>query len=99
VLCLNLRSNVRGVTFSDEAHLPTVGVAVREAPNWACYTVSQLSQPTGTTNGTTTAGSSGGTGSNPTTKSSQVAGVPVSSTTLLAPGNNFGEVAIQRIVT
>ncbi len=65
-----------------------------DVPLGSSYTVSQPAQPAGTTNGTSSAGSAGGTGSNPTATSSQIVTVPVSSTTLLAPDNNFGEVQI-----
>jgi hypothetical protein len=65
-----------------------------DVPLGSSYTVSQPAQPPGTTNGTTTAGSSGGNGSNPTATSSQIVDVPVSGATLLAPQNNFGEVQI-----
>jgi uncharacterized repeat protein (TIGR01451 family) len=65
-----------------------------DVPLGSSYTVSQPAQPPGTTNGTSSAGSSGGTGSNPTATSSQIASVPVSSANLLAPDNNFGEVQI-----
>jgi hypothetical protein len=65
-----------------------------DVPLGSSYIVSQPAQPAGTTNGTTTAGSSGGTGSNPTATSSQIVDVPVSSGTLLAPDNDFGEVQI-----
>jgi hypothetical protein len=62
--------------------------------NMSGYSVVQPSQPAGTTNGTTTQGVAGGTPSNPTATSSQVAGVVISGTTLAAPGNNFGEAAV-----
>lgn len=65
-----------------------------DVPLGSSFTVSQPSQPAGTTNGTTTAGPSGGTGSNPTATSSQIVAVPVSDAALLAPANNFGEVQI-----
>lgn len=65
-----------------------------DVPLGSSYTVSQPAQPAGTTNGTSSAGSSGGAGSNPTATSSQIVTVPVSSATLLAPDNNFGEVQI-----
>jgi hypothetical protein len=58
------------------------------------YTVAQPAQPAGTTNGTTTQGAAGGTPSNPTTTSSRVAGIVVSTSVLAAPANNFGETAI-----
>ncbi len=65
-----------------------------DVPLGSSYTVSQPAQPAGTTNGTSSAGSSGGTGSNPTATSSRIVDVPVSSSTLLAAGNDFGEVQI-----
>jgi hypothetical protein len=65
-----------------------------DVPLGSSYTVSQPAQPAGTTNGTSSAGASGGTGSNPTATSSQIVNVPVSSAALLAPGNDFGEVQI-----
>ncbi|KRG84341.1 hypothetical protein ABB34_09450 [Stenotrophomonas daejeonensis] len=55
------------------------------------YVVTEPDQPTETLNGKTTAGSTGGTGSNPTPTSSEITGI------VLAPGdestdNNFGEI-------
>jgi hypothetical protein len=58
------------------------------------YTVVQRAQPTDTINGATTAGTAGGTASNPTATSSQVAGVVISGSVLAAPGNNFGEAVL-----
>ncbi len=65
-----------------------------DVPLGSNYTVAQPAQPGGTTNGTSSAGSSGGTGSNPTGTSSQIAGVPISGAALLAANNDFGEVQI-----
>jgi uncharacterized repeat protein (TIGR01451 family) len=62
--------------------------------NASGYTVVQPAQPAGTANGTTTQGAAGGTPSNPTATSSQVAGVVISGATLSAPGNNFGEAVV-----
>jgi Bacterial Ig domain/Cadherin-like domain len=58
------------------------------------YTVVQPAQPTDTINGATTAGTAGGTASNPTATSSQVAGIVISGSVLAAPGNNFGEAVV-----
>lgn len=56
------------------------------------YTVSQATQPTGTTNGTTTAGAAGGAASNPTATTSQIAGVVLTGPVTVAPANDFAEV-------
>ena len=65
----------------------------------AGYTITQPAQPPGTQNGTTSAGSTGGVGSNPATgATSQITGVQVSGNTGAVPdtlnsvNNNFGEV-------
>ena len=55
------------------------------------YTVSQPNQPSGTTNGKTTAGSTGGTASNPTSTSSQIAGIDLTGNNTISANNNFAE--------
>lgn len=56
------------------------------------YTIDQPNQPGSTTNGTATAGSTGGTGSNPTATSSQIAGINLTGTNTISAGNNFAEI-------
>ncbi len=55
------------------------------------YTVNQPNQPAGTTNGITTAGSTGGTASNPTATSSQIANIPLIGINVISANNNFAE--------
>jgi len=55
------------------------------------YTITQNSQPNGTTNGTTTAGDSG-SGSNPTATTSQITNIVLDSATLISSGHNFAEI-------
>ncbi|SEA71803.1 conserved repeat domain-containing protein [Desulfuromusa kysingii] len=56
------------------------------------YTLNQSTQPEGTTNGVTTAGSDGATASNPTDTSSQIANIVLSADNPVSGGNNFAEV-------
>lgn len=55
------------------------------------YTVTQPNQPASTNNGITTAGSAGGTASNPTTTSSQISGISLTGAQVISSGNNFAE--------
>ncbi|THF60669.1 DUF7933 domain-containing protein [Pseudothauera rhizosphaerae] len=55
------------------------------------YTVTQPAQPAGTSNGTTSAGSGGGTASNPTATSSRIAGIVLDAANPIAADNDFGE--------
>jgi large repetitive protein len=55
------------------------------------YTVNQPNQPAGTTNGTTTAGSTGGTATNPTGTSSRIAAISLVGSNSISANNNFGE--------
>lgn len=55
------------------------------------YTVTQSTQPTGTSNGTTTAGSTGGTASNPTATTSQIVGIDLTASNSISGDNNFAE--------
>ncbi len=55
------------------------------------YVISQPAQPAGSTNQPPIAGSTGGTATNPSTTSSQIAAVVVSPTTPNSTGNNFPE--------
>ncbi len=55
------------------------------------YTVNQPGQPTGTTNGTTTAGSTGGTATNPTGTSSRIANISIVGGNTVSANNNFAE--------
>ena len=55
------------------------------------YTVNQPNQPAGTTNGITTAGSTGGTASNPTSTSSQIANINLTASNTVSANNNFAE--------
>lgn len=55
------------------------------------YTVDQPAQPDGTSNGTTTAGSTGGTASNPTATSSRIASVDLTGGNSISALNNFAE--------
>jgi large repetitive protein len=56
------------------------------------YAVVQPNQPTGTTNGTATAGSTGGTASNPSATSSQIIGISLTGSNSVSANNNFAEV-------
>ncbi len=56
------------------------------------YIVTQPGQPGGTSNGTTTAGSTGGTGSNPTSSSSQIVAIDLTGSNTVSGENNFAEV-------
>lgn len=55
------------------------------------YTLNQTAQPAGTTNGIATAGSAGGTATNPTSTTSRIAAIDLSSTTV-SGDNTFAEV-------
>lgn len=61
-------------------------------PEGSNYTVTQPSQPTGTSNGTATAGSTGGAASNPTATSSRIAGINVAGANTVSANNNFAEI-------
>ena len=56
------------------------------------YTLLQPAQPTGTTNGTTTAGTTGGVASNPTATSSQILNLDLTGSNTLSAANLFPEV-------
>jgi len=56
------------------------------------YTLDQPAQPTGTTNGTTTAGSTGGSASAPTANSSRIANIGLTGSNFVSGGNNFAEI-------
>ncbi|MBI1214672.1 MAG: DUF11 domain-containing protein [Alphaproteobacteria bacterium] len=56
------------------------------------YTIDQPAQPTGTTNGTTTAGSAGGTPSNPTGTTSRIANIDLTTAGSVSTANLFAEV-------
>ncbi len=55
------------------------------------YTVNQPGQPAGTTNGTTTAGSTGGTATNPTGTSSRIVNISLMGGNTVSANNNFAE--------
>ncbi|MCK7513741.1 MAG: SpaA isopeptide-forming pilin-related protein [Desulfobacterales bacterium] len=55
------------------------------------YTVAQPAQPTGTTNGITTAGSTGGSASNPTATTSQIAAINLTGASTVSANNDFAE--------
>lgn len=55
------------------------------------YTVKQPAQPTGTTNGTPKPGT-GGTGSNPTATSSEIASINLTGSNTVSAANNFPEI-------
>jgi len=61
-------------------------------PEGSSYTMTQPNQPTGTTNGTATAGSTGGSASNPTTTSSRITGINLAGTNTVSANNNFAEI-------
>ncbi|MBK7898669.1 MAG: DUF11 domain-containing protein [Betaproteobacteria bacterium] len=61
-------------------------------PEGSAYTVTQASQPTGTTNGIPSVGSAGGSASNPTAVSSVISGINLSGANTVAAANNFAEV-------
>jgi uncharacterized repeat protein (TIGR01451 family) len=56
------------------------------------YSVVEPTQPSSTTNGTPTAGSTGGTASNPTASSSQVIGIDLTGVNTVSGNNNFAEI-------
>jgi uncharacterized repeat protein (TIGR01451 family) len=56
------------------------------------YTVSQPNQPAGTTNGTPTAGTTGGAASNPTPTTSQVLNLDLTNANTVSADNDFAEV-------
>jgi len=56
------------------------------------YTIDQPNQPANTTNGITTAGSTGGTATNPTATSSQIASVDLTGGNTVSANNDFAEV-------
>lgn len=55
------------------------------------YTISQAAQPLGTTNGTTTAGTTGGAASNPTAITSQILNLDLTGANTLSAANLFPE--------
>ncbi len=55
------------------------------------YTVTQPNQPTGTSNGQTLAGSTGGSGTNPTATSSAISGISLVGANTVSADNNFAE--------
>lgn len=55
------------------------------------YTVDQPSQPPGTSNGTATAGSTGGVASNPGVTSSRISGIDLTGGNTVSANNNFAE--------
>lgn len=55
------------------------------------YTVSQPSQPSGTSNGIPTAGSTGGTASNPSATTSQILNLDLTGANMVSAENNFAE--------
>ena len=57
------------------------------------YTLSQPAQPPGSSNGTTTAGSAGGVGSNPTATSSQISAIDLTGANTVSGDNLFAEQA------
>ncbi|HMX15515.1 MAG TPA: SdrD B-like domain-containing protein [Rhodocyclaceae bacterium] len=57
------------------------------------YTLSQPGQAAGTSNGTTTAGSTGGVASNPTATTSQITGISLVGADTVSADNNFAELA------
>ena len=57
------------------------------------YTLTQSSQPAGTNNGTTTAGSAGGVGANPTATSSEISAIDLTGSNTVAGDNLFAEQA------
>ncbi|MCE1184871.1 MAG: carboxypeptidase regulatory-like domain-containing protein [Rhodocyclales bacterium] len=63
-------------------------------PEGSNYTLNQPSQPTGTVNGTTTAGSAGGSASNPTATSSRITGISLTGSTTVSSDNNFAETSV-----
>ncbi|MDI1226761.1 MAG: SdrD B-like domain-containing protein [bacterium] len=56
------------------------------------YTVSQPAQPTGTTNGITTQGTTGGAPSNPTATTSQILNLDLTGANNVSAENNFAEI-------
>ena len=56
------------------------------------YTIDQPAQPANTTNGIATAGSTGGTATNPTTTSSQIASIDLTGANSVSANNDFAEV-------
>ena len=62
-------------------------------PEGSSYTLTQPAQPTGTSNGITTAGSTGGVASAIGTSPSTITGINLSGTNIVSAGNNFAELA------
>ena len=56
------------------------------------YTVTQPNQPDGTSNGITTAGTTGGMASNPTATTSQIVNINLTGANTVSAGNNFAEI-------
>ncbi len=56
------------------------------------YTITEPTQPTGTTNGITTVGSGGGTATNPATLPSAIANIVLTTPGTTSTGNNFAEI-------
>jgi large repetitive protein len=65
--------------------------------NAAGYTITQPNQPSGTVNVLPAAGDNGGTPSNPTATSSQIAGVVLSAGDPIAAGNDFPETTLTTV--
>ena len=62
------------------------------------YTVTQPTQPAGTTNGQTVPGSAGGTATPVTTTPSAIAGIGLTTPGTVSTGNNFAEIANTSVV-
>ena len=63
------------------------------------YTLTQPTQPTGTSNGQTTAGSAGGTATPITTTPSAIAGIDLSAPGTASTGNLFGEIPLNSSIS
>jgi len=62
------------------------------------YAVTEPTQPAGTGNGITTAGSTGGTATPPATLPSSISGLPITAGALDSSGNNFAEVPANSVI-
>ena len=85
-------SDVNGSPVSATTTTATDGTFAFLALPAGTYTIDQPAQPANTTNGIATAGSTGGTATNPTTTSSQIAGINLTGANTVSADNDFAEI-------
>ncbi len=87
-------TDVNGAVVSDMVTTDTAGLYSFTNLPEGTYLISQSAQPTGTNNGTTTAGTVGGAASNPTATTSQITGINLTGANTLSAANLFPEIPV-----